>query len=152
MDGYTNAAEWAASILTAAAIALTNQPPSDIKRAPSLAPFSTLIRPPIPSLRAIAAVPQPVTLLLTVGYPAEDITTDTAFRIWTCTNIVTPTWEVLTNLLSGRTNCLTQVIPAKRYYSTSVYSQFWGAESSFGPVTSTPTFPQGTATTGIQKP
>ena len=102
--------------------------------------------PPVPpaalfagASRAVGvAVPQLTTLKLDVPYPPEKLSSDIIIRIYSTTNIVTPDWQILTNLMNGRTSCLVQVYPAARYYSSTSYSVFWGQESGTSAFGSTP--------------
>jgi hypothetical protein len=130
-----------------AAIATTNSPPTRPPPVPSAALF------PVSASRAVGPVtPELVTLKLTVNYPAEELSPDIVLRIYATTNANAPTWQVLTNLLNGKTNCFIQVIPEKRFYTTTSYSVYYDRESPPGPVASTPAGPRSDATLTISRP
>jgi len=128
-----------------------------MKRVLAVLVLATLViaattRPPLPPTARALALPQLVSLTLSWEYPPSELSNDIVFRVYHTTNIVTPDWQIITNVLGGKTNVIVQALPGYHYYSVASYSVFWGQESSFSSVTSTPPAPRSDLNLTIGKP
>lgn len=117
----------------------------------SLIAATATLRPPVPptkhapkpkpaSVRAVALV-SPVVLTLSWDYPVSEISPDLTFRVYHSTNIASPSWVLVTNVV-GVTTATVPVIPGVHVFAVTSYSTFWGIESPFSDAASTPPAPR----------
>lgn len=119
---------------------------------------ATVTKPPVPKAnplkllpRSASAVlsPQP-TVIISWDYPVLELSSDLTFKVFVTTNIVTPNWTLLTNVV-GSTQAVVPVDQGIHGYAVKVASTFWGIESPFSPVATAPPLPRSDVILTIQR-
>jgi hypothetical protein len=114
------------------------------------------VTPPIPQSpilnlpRSLAVVPETMRVLVSWPYPPEENSSDLVFKLYSTTNIASPTWVNVTNVPGPATNVILTTGTEVRFYTLGTYSKWHDKEVPSNATAQTLPTPKVT-TLGIQR-